>query len=454
MEQIDPWPNNRKPIDYYPPEIQTEKFENARNAGRESFWKYALVRVLVLDIVRQVAATVSTTYRGANPEWGILATEFLRANDRLADYRGSQYSMARLRSEYVWHIVNDGDAAILKTIDGETGLPRLQLIHSDYIGEVVKNPWGKLLGYKVGDRMIPARALCLRWYPGYGLGGRGVSPIGIARWHWQDLGEIKSNERIAARALSTKTFSVQTGSTADASDALFSSSAAQPDNDDFRQLGDVTYEELEPGRVDYVRSSGEIKPFTWGARPNGDLQTFISNEIVELFASMGWSAHIALDQTKLGSAGMRLVADRTRGTALELFSEFIAGPQREIDAFRLGAAVAQKILPEPPDVSDFFAFEYEGGREVTADRLYRARTDQLDLQSRFTTRETIQATRGAGQPWEATQEQLEREEQRILVGNERLDLAKTDAAARVYDYAKRLAGDDAEKLKTILEGIK
>lgn len=436
MPQISPWNIARPTLEKHPIAIIQSKFAWGRDAGRELYWTYKLVRGAVNEIARHVGADMTTTFTGEDQDWGNQALAWMRSHDQRIDSRGRGYTAKRLRQDIVRHCLLDGENGILLT-RAVNGSPKVQFIHGDFCDTPIHSATGTVLGYEINGNPVSTDDLIWVTLPGFEVQGRGISPVGLAREEWMDLGEWKLNELAGIRAWATRTMKVKndTGEpiTRDFSDDVPTSNTTAPK---------VTHERLDRAGIEYIRAGegADVEGFDGLNRPTLSTQEFMSREIREHFFALGWNVFYALDQAGAGGASIRVAADRVRGTAMEYFDYLIAATMRRVDPYRLAVAVQLGELPPPPDTNHFFAFSYDGGREVTADRRYRAQTDQLELELGITTKSRVIASRGGEGDYNTILEQ----------GRNEL-IRENEARDSVYQDALQRAGGDPGRLAWILK---
>lgn len=436
MPQISPWNPARPLIERHPIAVIQEKYQWARDAGRELYWTYKLVRGVVNEIARHVGADMTTTFVGRDQSWGEIALNWLRQHDQRIDTRGRGYSARRLRQEIVRSALTDGEFGLMLSRAPSTGSPKVQALWGDFCDTPIFSTSGQVLGYKINGSDIPADDLLWMTIPGFEVQGRGLSPIGLARFEWMDLAEYKLNELAGARAYATRTLKV-TNATGEPEERKFDDDLPETNT----TAPKVIYERLAQAGIEYIRAGegANVEGFDGLNRPSPATQEFVSREIREHFFALGWNIGYALDQDKFGGASIRVSSDRVRGTAGEYFDELISAPFRRIDAYRLSVAAKLGEIPEPPDTDHLFAFARTGGQVVTADQRYRVDTDEKELRLGLTTKSRVVASRG-GETSFAT----------ILDANQQEAIAELESRNAVYQEAVRLSGGEPEKLQWLL----
>jgi len=439
MRSLDAYPPQRERIDEQSLELTRDKFDNARNAGRMLYNDFVVCRGLVREISRFVGSKLATSYTGDDEDWGDEATAYLQRNNRALDIRGRGYNADRLRLDIIIRLIVDGEVGIMPTRAKSTGAPKIQLITGDYLGTnssdsmyssgVLRSSVGTVQGYVVGGQEISTDDLIWLTLPGFEYGGRGLSPLGLARFEWNDVNKFHQYELLAQRLFSSRAIKV---SNAGGEAMLPGATTSAITTDD-----EVVYEEYAPGGVEYFKSNHDIEAFDWGQRPSQNTQAFFSRMLAWCFYDLGWDLDFSLEQRNTGGASIRVSSDRTRNTARHYFDHIIRRTMERVDGYRLAVAVKLGKLPEPDSTDDLFSWAYAGGMLVTADRKYQAEVDKMELENGLTTREEIASNRQ--QSYEDIRTQRAREQ-----------LGEIEDRAELYEQAMELAGGDAAKAAFIL----
>tara|TARA_S200002703_G_scaffold117643_3_gene103313 strand:- start:2987 stop:4402 length:1416 start_codon:yes stop_codon:yes gene_type:complete len=439
MRALDQWPYQRERIDEQSLDLTRDKFDNARNAGRQLYNDFVVCRGLVREIARFVGTKLTTSYTGNNAEWGGSASDYLERNDRTIDIRGRGYNADRLRLDLVTRLLVDGEIGVLLSRAQTTGTPKVQLILGDYLGTdskdsmhrngVLRNSVGTVQAYLVDGEEISVDNLVWLTLSGFEFGGRGLSPLGLSRIEWLDINKFHQYELMAQRLFASRALKVTNAS----GEAMIpGADAASITAED-----DVVYENYEAGGIEYFKSNHDLSAFDWGQRPSQNTQEFFSRMLSWCFYDLGWDIDFSLEQRKTGGASIRVSSDRTRNTARHYFEHVIRRTMERVDGYRLSVASKLEAIPEPPTTDDLFAWSYSGGMLVTADRKYQAQVDQLELENGLTTREEIAANRQQSYP------EVRAQRQRELRGD-------IEDRAALYDEALKLAGGDQAKASFIL----
>lgn len=439
MRSLDAYPPQRERIDEQSLELTRDKFDNARNAGRTLYNDFVVCRGLVREISRFVGSKLATSYKGEDEDWGNEATAYLQRNNRALDIRGRGYNADRLRLDIITRLIVDGEVGVLPTRAKSTGAPKLQLVLGDYLGSdsmdsmysngVLRSSAGTVQAYVVGGQEVSTDDIIWLTLPGFEYGGRGLSPLGLARFEWNDVNKFHQYELLAQRLFSSRAIKV-TNAGGEAMLPGATTSAMTTDDE-------VVYEDYAPGGVEYFKSNHDIEAFDWGQRPSQNTQAFFSRMLAWCFFDLGWDLDFSLEQRNTGGASIRVSSDRTRNTARHYFDHIIRRTMERVDGYRLAVAVKLGKLPEPETTGDLFAWSYAGGMLVTADRKYQAEVDRLELENGLTTREEIASNRQ--QSYEDIRAQRYKER-----------LGELEDKAAMYEEAIVLAQGDPVKAAYIL----
>ena len=432
-------PASRERIEEQSLELSEHNFRNARNAGRGLYNDFVVCRGLVREIARFVGTKLATTYNGQNEEWGESATSYLTKSNRALDIRGRGYTADRLRLDILTRLIVDGEVGVLMTRAKTTGAPKLQLVYGEYLGTdsqdpayangVLRDSVGMVQAYQVGEETISVDNLIWLTLPGYEFGGRGLSPLGMARIEWLDVNKFHQYELLAQRLFASRALKV----TNPAGEAMLPGATV----DDIDTDSDVVYENFEAGGIEYFKSNHDLQAFDWGARPSKNTQDFFSRMLSWTFYDLGWDLDFSLEQRETGGASIRVSSDRTRNTARHYFDHVIRHTMARVDGYRLAVGVKNGRIEEPEETDDYFSWTYSGGLLVTADRKYQADVDRVELENGLTTREEIAANRQQSYPELRAQRQKEAK-------------GELEDRAALYDEALAMANGDAQKAAFIL----
>ena len=439
MRSLDQYPPQRERIDEQSLELTRDKFDNARNAGRGLYNDFVVCRGLVREITRFVGSKLATSYTGEDDDWGDQALAYLKRNNKALDIRGRGFDADRLRLDIIGRLIVDGEVGILPTRAKTTGAPKLQLIYGDYLGSdsrdamhnngVLRSSVGAVQAYLINGQEVSTDDIIWLTLPGFEYGGRGLSPLGLARFEWNDVNKFHQYELLAQRLFSSRAIKV-TNAGGEAMLPGATTSAITSDDE-------VVYEDYAPGGVEYFKSNHDIEAFDWGQRPSQNTQAFFSRMLAWCFYDLGWDLDFSLEQRNTGGASIRVSSDRTRNTARHYFDHIIRRTMERVDGYRLAVAVKLGKLAEPDTTDDLFSWAYAGGMLVTADRKYQAEVDKMELDNGLTTREEIANNR------QQSYEDIRKQRYREMAG-------ELEDRAAIYDEALVLAQGDETKAAFIL----
>jgi capsid protein len=308
------------------------------------------------------------SYRGpAGKDWGNVAEAYLRDWYDKCDIAGRSVNFVvglGLASEA---IDVDGDCAVMKTSDPESGAARIQWLAAHRIGErriaspplkegwtsdeygrifdakgrhrqwVVRAPDVDGMDYGASDKYIDVSSITLAYEPEWFGAARGVPKLASAINHLRDLQDFEKFELLAAKA----------------SAAITVVESNEEGGPDFgirnRDPGDEKklpiYQEMVGGLYRYFRagSGGKIDSFQHD-RPTASLYSAADYLYRTAFSALGWPSELAWNSSDIGGANTRMVISmamrtvKSRQATLRLLA-------REITLYGLGAGIARDEIP-------------------------------------------------------------------------------------------------------------
>lgn len=365
--------------------------------GRWLYWNFDAVRAVVDEMARLAVSSYLPQYYGSDKEWGRMAEDFLWEQDKFVDVRGFPHNMASIRRAIVRETLIDGDLGILLAdVQGE---PRIQTWRSHRIdlsstkgtGQyeesplvdgVVTNDYGRPIAYALTNekgtfqQYVLARDFILAYDPKHCDQVRGISELGVSAFNFQDVEESRRFQLLAQKIGATYAFKVfnEDGSP-DATANILSAPASDPNSDN--SITAVPQELHQEGRMIYFRSnSGDNIEPVYDDRPGANWQEFQEKMVRGALAGLGWSYDFTIDPTRIGGAPLRVVVDKLERKLVEIREHILNPVLRRIDGWRIAKAINNGRLPAN---AEWYAWEYQGPAQITADKKYEAQVSEIEL---------------------------------------------------------------------------
>ena len=428
--------------------VQREQFANANRdqrsliaaedrrrlltVGRHLYQRDEVV-MGVLDQMASLATKIVTPqFDGEDTKWGTVAESWLYENDKWIDVRGWPFCMADQDRLIALQVIRDGDIAEIITED-ENGDPKTQLIPAHRVGTrtysygdeevtdgqfrgrriidgVIVGDSMQTLGYRVlgesaeQDADYSVNDMRLHFHPKYSDQVRGFSWLGASAIGIQDTHESRRLELIAQKNFASTTVLEhnETGMAdpgisniiTPGSEATATSEAVAP----------IFGQAIEGGTTRYFRAGSNSKwEIPVGDRPTMNQREFSADVIRKAIHAMGWSVDFYLDATRIGGASMRVVVDNINST-LETLRSITVRRRKWIDAWRIAKAIKNGRIPFN---DEWWKWEYQFARRITADRKYDSETNINETTAGFGTQ--ADACAAAGLWWQDVNRQKERE---------------------------------------------
>ena len=428
--------------------VQREQFQNANRdahslvgsedrrrlltVGRHLYQRDEVV-MGVLDQMASLATKIVTPqFDGEDTEWGATAESWLYENDKWIDVRGWPFCMSDQDRLISLQVIRDGDVAEIITED-ENGDPKTQLIPAHRIGtraysysdELVKT--GQFAGRRIIDGVIVGDSLetlgyrvlgstqaedadysvndmRLHFHPKYSDQVRGFSWLGASAIGIQDTHESRRLELIAQKNFASTTVLEhnETGMAdpgisniiTPGTEATTTEAATAP----------IFGQSIEGGTTRYFRAGSNSKwEIPVGDRPTMNQREFSADVIRKAIHAMGWSVDFFLDATRIGGASMRVVVDNINST-LDTLRSITVRRRKWIDAWRIAKAIKNGRIPFN---QDWWKWEYQFARRITADRKYDSETNINETTAGFGTQ--ADACAASGLWWQDVNKQKARE---------------------------------------------
>lgn len=393
--------------------------------GRWIYFNFAEVRGVIREQAEYSSSIFMPQFIGKNKEWGKKAEKWIKQNDRVCDVAGWPYNMRLYRRNLIIAVKRDGDAltVLVTRGKGKNAQPRLQLIPAHRIGSrydetiVMGGPYdgariidgviiddaGAALAYRVttGENPydysqfvdIPATQAFLSFDPDFAGAVRGLSPIGVSGFDWQDVKETKALELLAQKlnagiALTEDNASGTAINTA--RHALTTPAATDTTPRAGVASESVTIDGIQV-RYFKANSGAGIKAHI-SDRPTPAQQQFQAGIVRSNFHGMDWSVDFS-DPTQVGGAPLRVVVERINRSVLGNQDIILEPAMVRYNGFRLG--VAMMVNGELPFEPEWPEWAWQAGPQLTADKKYDSEIDQQEAEMAFQTDAMVCAKRGA-----------------------------------------------------------
>ena len=428
--------------------VQREQFENANRDSRALVGAEDRRRLLtvgrhlyqrdevvmgVLDQMASLATKIVTPqFDGEDTEWGTVAESWLHENDKWIDVRGWPFCMSDQDRLIALQVIRDGDIAEIITED-ENGDPKTQLIPAHRIGtrsysygdeEVKSGPFKgrriidgvivgdslETLGYRVmGDKPeqdvdYSVNDMRLHFHPKYSDQVRGFSWLGASAIGIQDTHEARKLELIAQKNFASTTV-LEHNETGQADGGLGTILAPGTEATTTEvAIAPIFGQAIEGGTTRYFRAGSNSKwEIPVGDRPTMNQREFSADVIRKAIHAMGWSVDFFLDATRIGGASMRVVVDNINST-LDTLRGITVRRRKWVDAWRIAKAIKNGRIPHN---DEWWKWEYQFARRITADRKYDSETNINETTAGFGTQ--ADACAASGLWWQDVNKQKERE---------------------------------------------
>lgn len=432
-----------------PSDLSRDSWRTVTPTGRRqlisfSRWLYSnfpSVHGMLLEQANLAVSSWVPQFWGEDVEWGNKAEEWLINWHNICDYRGWPYDFDTYVRMLVLSPLRCGDIATLLT-EGAGGYPFIQVIPGHRIGSdtnsdkvsggpydglriidgVIFDDFGRVVAYRVwqdypyqamaygrpGSQFedISADSLFLTFDPEWPDQVRGMPALASAANTLQDMAETHNNERIALKAASAiALLETNPEGEADSAKAVIKT-AATFDSSNNKTAN--AYEEIAGGAIRYFRAGtgSKLEAFSHN-RPGQAAQAFLDSCARDAFRGAEWDAFFSLDPKNAGGAPMRLIVEKLNNV-IKRRQAVVAKTCRRVDSWAVAKAIKIGQLPAS---AEWWKWEYQGPREVTADRKYDSDVDLQEYNARFVTLKQITGRRG--QYWEDVQDQWLVEQKRL-----------------------------------------
>ena len=328
-------------------------------------------------------------YTGTNVEFRRIAESVITGWLESCDVRGGQWNWRTGLRAACHAIDRDGDCLAVKTLDPETGGPRIQWIEADRVGTptgsdgigsksivpdlpetrgyagrqilcgVIMDEQMKPLGFNILPytgyvsaqdwNIIPASSVVWIYDPKWFSQSRGIPSIIRGILDWYDLQETVTAEAIAAKVNSSLALieTNETGRRELGREAI--GAAAMPMSG--RQ--GIQVQAIEQGLIRYIKSSGKIEAHR-SDRPGNGWLALMEHLTRSAFAGMGLPYEFAWDSSKIGGAGVRAMVGQVQ-RAIENRQRVLEAPAR---ALLLYAVASYMRRGDIPFAGDWWAWEF------------------------------------------------------------------------------------------------
>ena len=290
---------------------------------------------------------------------------------------------------HIWckAIDRDGDIFVILTRD-EEGNPKIQTIEAHRIANsrsnlsctdgVCMDNVGRIVGYNVtqddkSDRFVPHESMCHIYEPDFVSGVRGVPSLQHAINHVQDVMELFSLEKDAAKLNAEVARILRKASgKATTEDALGLSS--RPLNASSNTDPDYIQDTI--GGKTVVLAPEETLESFQSNRPNPLFQGFYEALLKEA-ASGHIPYEFIADSGRIGGAQLRLVLAKSDRRFQMRQRALVSRSLRKIYLYVIGDGIARGILPQH---EDWMKVEWQGARRVTVDAGRDANANRADIE--------------------------------------------------------------------------
>jgi len=439
--------------------------------GRWLFSNFPAVTGAILEQAGLASHNFIPQFWGEDRVWGDQAENWLHEWFKICDIAGPPYDFQSwLRLQDIAEL-RDGDMATL-LVDNGDGWPFLQLLPAHRIGSplstglaavdggpfdgariidgVIVNDYRRSIGYRVLDESgydtladVPAGNVVFSFIPDWADQVRGFSRLASAIFDWQDVKDSRSFELLAQKASSAISL-IEENETGEVDTAASVITGAATFDVDTKQKTALDTQELVGGTYRYFKNGlGKITAHSYN-RPGSDSLKFQEKVLRDCFKGMQWDFFFSVNPAEQGGAGMRIVIDKVNRVIEE------RRRQREKCAIRvIGWALSKAIkIGAVPMSDEWWKWEFQGHRRLTADAKYDSDVDVQELASGITTEKEVCGRRG--EYWEDVQDQRLREKfrkrQRAREIGAEMGMAPddVDAVLNEPEADKAAAPDDEE----------
>lgn len=395
--------------------------------GRWLFYNVDPVRGAVTEQATFAVQTWVSQFAGKDKEWGKLAEAWIRDHNKFCNIRGG----GRNFDLFLWHLVislaRDGEQFVILTqLDG---IPKLQVIPSHRVGcrsgetvveggpfdgamimdGVIMNSYGAPIGYRiyhddfsVDKKTDVAANDCIHAFlPFQDDQIRGISPLGLSVFNWQDSAESKKFELLTQKVNAAYAMQVD-NETGEADSAKLAFGAGPTHDSTTQQITTPATAKVDGVTVHYFPAGTNqgFKPIK-NDRPSANSQNFLANAVREALHSIGWSIDFSLDPTKVGGAPMRVVVDKINRKLAFIRSHAVSPVCTRINGWRISKAVKDGFLPQS---DEWYRWDYQGPADLTADQGYATDASIDEINNGLRAPQDEIARRGGY--WEETQDKL------------------------------------------------
>lgn len=311
-------------------------------------------------------------FRGADQEWGKVATEWLLLWYGTSNVRGEVFDFKT--SLYLQSIAidRDGDQGVLLTTSEDGLWPMLQTIPAHRIGQrdsaqtvvqdgyykglrishgVITNPVGRAVAYRVladeegDDRDISARDLILTFDPEWADQLRGLPLFSHALNDLRDADQSQYWEQLNQMASSSRTLiETNEAGTADVNDPGLMLSG-QIGSDGITNEG-LAIERLEGGTVTYFKAGtgSKLEQFV-NMRPGADWDQFQDRLARKALLGVGWPYSLCWKPDGQNGTQERAEIEKARTTILDR-QELLRPVAQRVIGYAVSKAIKSGILPE------------------------------------------------------------------------------------------------------------